>query len=147
MDLLPASDFSRGSDFLFLALGWVLDLKLSLPVACRRAVVETSVSFFASGCRDLHANSRPKIAAALKDHPCVAVKNGLVPFVRFGASVGNQRAVVCRLAPVRVNFRIFRPDISILTRNLVFTVSLRDNAHSQSYKPGRHGSCHLPFDR
>ena len=45
MDLLAAADFSRSCDFLFFDLGSLLNLELSLFVACRRAVVEPSVSF------------------------------------------------------------------------------------------------------
>jgi len=59
------------------------------------------------------ARPRPKIAAALKDHLSVAGKNGLIPFVRFGVSVGNQRAVVSLRAQVRVNRRIVRRAIPI----------------------------------
>ena len=76
------------------------------------------------------ARPRPKIAAALKDQLSVAVNNGLVPFVRFGVSVGNQRAVVSLRAQVCVNRRIVRGAIPILSAGLARAVFLSNRAHN-----------------
>src|SRR5205823_4321325 len=67
--------------------------------------------------------------------------------VCFGVGTTSQRAVISVLAHVRPNLRTVCRAIPIRTGPFVFTISLRDHAHSQSYKPSRYGSCHFRFDR
>ena len=71
-----------------------------------------------------------KIAAALKDHLSVAVNKDLIPFVGFGVSAANQRAVVSLLAQVHVNCWIVRRAIPIQSVSLGPAVFLSNCANS-----------------
>ena len=76
------------------------------------------------------ARPRPKIAAALKDQLSVAVNNGLVPFVRFGVSVGNQRVGISLLTHVAINSGIVCRAISVRPANLAPALFLCNRAHN-----------------